>query len=227
MGVVAFFRSSTSGKDTSGGTDIVVSAPAGVTDDDVLLVGIAYDGTTAPSTVPSGWTEMSRVNMDNGQLRQLGVWRKVAASEGASWTWAWSGGGQTGMWASLCYQGGQVITKTTQSGTNTNPTVSFAASVNAGPKGVAVSFVYCRWFSAGGAALTGVTWPAGMNERETQLYGDTRLIFGAGDEQPGTAFPARAVAIDGSSGALGVAGVRTSTFMEAVAAGGGSDSWGG
>ena len=83
------FRSSQNVTNGTAGTTVVVSKPAGIVDTgpnsgrDHLIAFIA--STSAPThTQPAGWTLIANVNQGTVKLT---VWRKLASSEGASWTW--------------------------------------------------------------------------------------------------------------------------------------------
>jgi len=75
-------------------TNITVTKPAGVVDDDILIASIAIDTDTA-ITPPAGWTEITVVDESTVDL-DLYVYWKRASSEGANYTWthssAWSAG---------------------------------------------------------------------------------------------------------------------------------------
>jgi hypothetical protein len=65
---------------------LTIAKPAGVLDNDVMIAAIAFDGgSTNAITAPPGWTLVRRIN--NGVGIGLAVYRKVAANEGASYTW--------------------------------------------------------------------------------------------------------------------------------------------
>lgn len=85
--MAASYRSKSTGNAT--GT-LVLSKPSGTVDGDVMVavVRLGYPSETF-SAVPSGWTQL--YNSTVGGYRQ-GVWYKVAASEGASYSWTGSGG---------------------------------------------------------------------------------------------------------------------------------------
>lgn len=79
------FRNSASVTNGTAGTSVVVSAPTGLATGDQLIAYIAATG--IPSfTAPTGWTLVASA-VDAGNTVTLKVYRKLAASEGASWTW--------------------------------------------------------------------------------------------------------------------------------------------
>lgn len=74
---------------TAGATSLVVNTPAGVLDDDLLIALLILEGGTAPVT-PAGWTALHPAH---GGLSGVAfaTYYKVAASEGASYTFNWTG----------------------------------------------------------------------------------------------------------------------------------------
>lgn len=87
---VTAFRSAQSVTNGTAGTTVVVSKPAGIVDTgtnpsrDHLIAYIAAAG--APTiTPPAGWTLITSVA--SASAVTLWVYRKLASSEGASWTW--------------------------------------------------------------------------------------------------------------------------------------------
>lgn len=66
-----------------GNTSVTVTKPSGVVDNDCLYAAVAQGGGTL--TPPAGWTLVGSQAGDNGTLS---VYRKIAASEGASYVWS-------------------------------------------------------------------------------------------------------------------------------------------
>ncbi len=84
------FRSAASAGVASG-TSLVISAPAGAAENDVLVAGIAIRPQTATVTPPSGWTLVRRLDNSGGAGNSLLVFTRVAgASEPSSYTWTTS-----------------------------------------------------------------------------------------------------------------------------------------
>lgn len=77
-------RSSASVVNGTAGTSVVVSKPTGTTNGDFLVAFIA-EAAVATITAPAGWSLIGSLDAATG-LR-FACYRKVAASEGASWTW--------------------------------------------------------------------------------------------------------------------------------------------
>jgi hypothetical protein len=69
-------------------TSVTVSKPTNTADDDVM---IAFIGGTR-SSAPSGWTLIGSASSGTDSLGTVYVYRKVAASEGSSYTFNFSGG---------------------------------------------------------------------------------------------------------------------------------------
>ncbi len=74
---------------SNAGTSLTIAKPGAVVDNDVLIAAISYiGGTTNSLTAPPGWTLVRRI--DNGTDVGLAIYRKIAANEGASYTWTLS-----------------------------------------------------------------------------------------------------------------------------------------
>lgn len=72
----------------SAGTSIVVPRPAGVADADLLVCMVQTAANTI--TAPAGWTALRASAAATGSAGVLGVWWKLAASEGSSYTFTFS-----------------------------------------------------------------------------------------------------------------------------------------
>lgn len=78
------FRSDADVTNGTAGTSVTVAKPSGTVDGDHLIAFISAAG--APSiTPPAGWTLITSVA--SGSSVTLWAYRKLAASEGANWTW--------------------------------------------------------------------------------------------------------------------------------------------
>ncbi len=74
---------------SNAGTSLTIAKPGAVVDNDVLIAAISYiGGTTNSLTAPPGWTLVRRI--DNGTDVGLAIYRKIAANEGAGYTWTLS-----------------------------------------------------------------------------------------------------------------------------------------
>lgn len=67
-------------------TSPTISAPAGLSDGDLILVAIATSSTTDVANVPDGWSQVGSTQDSGGTDSSLMVFQKIASSEGASWT---------------------------------------------------------------------------------------------------------------------------------------------
>lgn len=105
-------------------TSIVVPAPTGVEEGDLLIGCIAIrDDVKDTLTPPSGWSEIA-LNQEDGKVT-LGVWWKNArASEPSSYTWTWAQSKQPialVMRISNQYDGNPVTTFATDNGKSQTP----------------------------------------------------------------------------------------------------------
>jgi hypothetical protein len=81
------FRSSSTATSTTGA---VISTPAGVVLDDIMLAFVCVSGSGATITPPSGWTLLTRT--DNSTTVSLATyWKAASASEPATTTWGLGG----------------------------------------------------------------------------------------------------------------------------------------
>lgn len=78
------------------------SKPTNTADNDIMFAVVMRNVAAAPTTVPAGWTELG--NHTNGVYQQRLYW-KLAASEGASYTWAWAAAASTAITIAT-YRGG-------------------------------------------------------------------------------------------------------------------------
>jgi len=67
---------------------LVINVPTGTVNEDVMLAGIAIRPNTAVITAPAGWTLVLRQNTALVTANSLAVYRRVASSEPASYTWS-------------------------------------------------------------------------------------------------------------------------------------------
>jgi hypothetical protein len=84
------FRSVATVTNNVASNTIVVPAPAGVIDGDLLVLGLVSDHTTNAFNTLAGWTKLNE-SWPNGQYSHQ-VFYKIAAGEPASYTWTMSGG---------------------------------------------------------------------------------------------------------------------------------------
>lgn len=85
------FRSSTVVA-SANGTACVPTKPAGVVDGDLLIACISYNSSSGSiNSVPAGWATVAAGVATNGtNLTAMTIYAKIAAGEGASWSWGLS-----------------------------------------------------------------------------------------------------------------------------------------
>lgn len=81
------FRSATSGGDDSSTTaSPTVDAPAGLQDNDLIVISLTTDTTVGINSAPAGWTMLAEAANTSGNDSSITAMCKIASSEGASWT---------------------------------------------------------------------------------------------------------------------------------------------
>ena len=83
------FRAAASAGTANPGTSLVITKPTGTVDGDVMIAGIVGNITTE-LVAPAGWTQ---VRLDSASTFRYGVYRRVASSEGANYTWTLTASG--------------------------------------------------------------------------------------------------------------------------------------
>lgn len=193
-----------------------VNKPAGVVDGDLLLVALAtYDanGTMAHGSPPAGWTLVRALNSTTDKVR-TSVFRKIAASEPASWTFTKtndaSGYGGCICCIAISDPGAPSAPLADEDG-QLDPTVDTACtapSVDAGSStDLLVYFVAIRLGSGGNAW----TAPTGFTERLDIWQSAQDVCLGASTKTAGAS---------GATGAVSATcytSIRSSTFLLAVA----------
>lgn len=169
------FRAAASGSAANASLGVTVTKPTGVVDNDVMVAFVNYrSATTGTWTGPTGWTKSDEVA---NTLSSYSVWWKVAASEGASFTWtssgnnaagivivAYSGAATTGIFDS---DGGIATSATATSTPVTSSTTTVADN----------SVVIAAWMGAAGAARTISSDPAGYTNRAVNTTQATAQVF--------------------------------------------------
>jgi hypothetical protein len=82
--------------DSSASTSAVVTKPTGTTDNDILFALVKRTDGTDPTTVPTGWASLGK-QVAGGNPTTNWLYWKLAASEGANYTWEWAGALRTGV----------------------------------------------------------------------------------------------------------------------------------
>jgi hypothetical protein len=81
--------------DSATTASLACNKPTGTVDNDLMFAFIKRNDSTAPSSVPSGWTLAG--DRVPGGANSFWLYYKLAASEGASYTWDWLASGRTGI----------------------------------------------------------------------------------------------------------------------------------
>jgi hypothetical protein len=148
-----------SGSSVLGTTNWVITKPTNTANGDLLVTAIVIQAGSV-STVPSGWTQLD--TLANG----VQVWYKIAASEGASWTWSMDAN-RSGGWCCTAMTpayGTPALDVNGRTTGQTGASISAPAQTAKYPNSLVVGV-----FGARGASGT-VTWtaPTGMTERQDQ-----------------------------------------------------------
>lgn len=97
---------------------LTISKPTGTSQGDVMLASIAVRNSAATIAAPAGWTLIRQTAQGSGDsLRLATYYRLVGASEGANYTWSFSGGSISGAVGGI----------TTYSGVNTTTPIDAEA----------------------------------------------------------------------------------------------------
>lgn len=98
------FRAATSGGYTAV-NDLTITAPAGLADGDLILVFVTSISAHEIANVPDGWEQVGS-RQDDGTDSSNSLFRKIASSEGANWTFTdIYSATETGVWACVAYSG--------------------------------------------------------------------------------------------------------------------------
>lgn len=81
--------------DSSSSTSAVISKPTNTADNDIMFALIKRGVQANPTTTPTGWALLGSADDVDSASRWFLYW-KLAASEGASYTWEWAAAGRTG-----------------------------------------------------------------------------------------------------------------------------------
>ena len=82
--------------DSSASTSGVVTKPSGTADNDILFAYIKHNANELPNTVPSGFANLGSFWEAGGSAHHSLYW-KLAASEGANYTWGWATSARSGV----------------------------------------------------------------------------------------------------------------------------------
>lgn len=192
-GILVALTPSSSG---GGNTSVIVNRPTGVVNNDVMLASVAYAGGTL--TAPAGWTQ---VLSQAGTGVTLRVYRRVASSEGSTYTWSLDSSDGLAVSISAYYNvDTSTPTPVSNSQANSSSTSMTAPTITPGaPSGL-------LFFAGAVAGNTRATAPGGMTE-EADL-GATAVGVYAADQALSTIDPTGTrVATLGSAAANAAANV--------------------
>ncbi len=172
------FRAGSTVNNTSS-SSAVLNKPAGTADGDVLIVAIAYN-TGMTISPPAGWTHL--YGQSSAQAQKMDTYYKVAASEGASWTWTFTGGpgGNSGVVVGYSGCNATPVDTSAQGTDATNPTTSLIAPTVTPTK--ATDMLVCLVNSVSGASSPTFTAPTGMTLR-TNVTGASTYVIGTAELQ--------------------------------------------
>lgn len=157
---------------------MTINKPTDTADGDLMVAFITRSNPEAITNTPAGWDLRGYQSNDNDYTRW--VYTKIAASEGANYTWDWSLYVQTAGWIGT-YRGGFCTTEgylVDQVGNllyNTNDTAVRVPSLTVTANNSPLVWV--------GSCQTGKTWtdptvPGTYDERHTGLYGAAGSLSG-------------------------------------------------
>lgn len=89
------FVASANSVDSASTASLACDKPTGTADNDYMFAFIKRNDSTAPNSVPSGWTLLGD-RVPSG-ANSIWLYGKLAASEGTSYTWGWAAAGRTGI----------------------------------------------------------------------------------------------------------------------------------
>lgn len=120
----------------------VVIKPAGTVNDDIMFAVVMRNTAAAPTTVPAGWALLG--SHVNGVYQQRLYW-KLAAGEGANYTWSWAAAAKTAI-TIAAYRGGFDIGNPIDVISNTEFVTTPNTTVRAASMNVAAPNSSLFWF---------------------------------------------------------------------------------
>lgn len=117
-------------------TNSTISKPSGVVDGDVLIMQYVLEGSSPSATAPAGWTVIDDKTINAyGVYYRTWVMRRVASSDGASYTWTHSSAYSSATIAAYSGVDGTTpldVAPSYNSGTGTSASASSITTVTAG-----------------------------------------------------------------------------------------------
>jgi hypothetical protein len=120
------------GQVQAAGSTWTITNSGGFADGDLLLLALATDSAHTISSGLSGWTQVGTTQTDAGVDSSLSVFRKIAASEGASWSVTF-GTGETGASYLIAYSGADPTTPINDDAQGSQSAVTAIASPSITP----------------------------------------------------------------------------------------------
>lgn len=203
----SFRAAATKDQTGPGGTSIVINKPANTADSDLLVASIQSNAADT-HTGPAGWTKIREDTSAGNQ--KASVWRKIAASEGASWTWTVQAGGNLWIGTVLAYTGIDTSTPSdVDSGQNSNSSTATSPSVTTTATDDLDARVYQTW------TTNSVTLDGSLSSRVN--FGTNGSSIAVGDRNQATA--AATGALNATLGANSAWIGQTATFKQTAGGG--------
>lgn len=170
------YISSSSNKSTT--ATVVITAPAGIANDDILICfASAYRATNATAgdiTAPAGWNTVG-LQITSTRYKSGMFWKRAASESG---TYTFSSATAVQMQGAIsvyrgCTVSGSPIDVFSNTAFVTASTAIRAATIT--PTDVDGFFVYGGWYYLAGTI--GITAPAGMNSLQSQLNTNNALVL--------------------------------------------------
>jgi len=159
--------------DNASSSSGVCDKPAGTVDDDLMVALVKRVDTTGPNSTPSGWTLLATDAVVTGHW----LYYKIAASEGANYTWGWAAAGRLGV-TIASYRGGFNVASPIDVYSNTqyvtSDTICRAASMSVSAANSIIIFLGMFHGGASGT-FTPPTVPAALTEDVDRYDSGSRL----------------------------------------------------
>lgn len=184
-------------------TTTTVTKPTGTVDGDLLIVTLGTRTDTVTG-VPSGWTLIDSLDTNPGSNILMYTYWKIAASEGASWDWTWSGANNSKLWSCLRFDGTSSVTPINAhaiAGINDDATPSWANTITPSVADcMLVMSIYTRDASAGATSAYAIatdnpTWTE-RSEAFNSIHG---MAVATGPRSQTTATGNSSATLDGAT----------------------------
>ncbi len=168
---IDFGSESHNANSSSGSSSLVITKPASVANNNVLIAGISVHGSDVSITKPSGWTLIRRTNDSDNDLGFASYYHVVtnAASEPASYTWTFDDSDTKASGGILRYTGVDTVNPIdTSSGNNGESSSAKAKSITTATANERVIGFFSLEYKGS------FTPPSGMNEHFDISNSDSR-----------------------------------------------------